>query len=666
MAGVYDSLARGVESGFGMSMRYDAAQEEKRARAFQEGRQKVADARADEEFGLRKKRMADEDFLRASGATTGLLERRKGGLEGLSIAARTANRPVDPAVASEYAGVDKQLSAARQKAMDYWSRAQGGREDPLQTPDADLYRNTALAIGRRPEELPEVARSIKDMQDAIQTGNTGLAVQSANVLMAPQLRRGVGSPSPQGGTIVRKEIIGLDPARGGDGRDHPNMVIPRLRVYVQMDGDSKTYHYDAPMSKGGGTDDAPVAIDMAHAMDWMGNLGVLANAMQRPEFAAKLEAGSKEAGAEVGRYLQQLTQIGDAKKPKPVVHSVPAGGSLAVLNPDGTPRVEIQGKPKAASAGAQTLEAKLAAVDALDVSDAEKQRLKRDIALGAGGRTTGLVQKPGGGAGGASKALGGAAAPDPGDPNAVDFWARAVIAGDRDWQVGLARSKSGSSLIEAVKRRVPVLAKEMGLEPQDIGTTRAQSAALAATMKDLTKRAEAVELFSNKVAKDMSTFETILAQVGSDSPILVNKPINYLRRQLSSPELAQLDLAAKQVGTEYERLITGGTLSVAQLHVGAQEDAKKLINGDMSVPQARAVLDVMRTEMKNARDAAHESEGRIRERMRGLGRGNGATPGAAPAAGGSPPVDRLKEGQVTTFANGQKWTLKNGQPAKVE
>jgi hypothetical protein len=666
MAGVYDSLARGIESGFGMGMRFDAAQEEKRARAFQEGRQKASDARADEEAAARRKREADADFLRASGATTGLLERRKSELEGLSIAARTANQPVDPAVANEYASVDKQLSAARQQALDFWSRAQGGRVDPLQTPDADLYRNTALAIGRRPEELPEVARSIQDMQDAIQTGNTGLAVQSANVLMAPQLRRGVGSPSPQGGTIVRKEIIGLDPARGGDGRDHPNMVIPRLRVYVQMDGDSKTYHYDAPMSKGGGTDDAPVAIDMAHAMDWMGNLGVLANAMQRPEFAAKLEAGSKEAGAEVDRYLQQLTQIGDARKPKAEIRAIGPGGLAAVAR-DGTVTQVAPAKAVPKGAGAQTLEARLAAVDALDVSDAEKQRLKRDIALGAGGRTTGLVQKPGGGGGGGktSAALGGAAAPNPSDPNAVDFWARAVIAGDRDWQVGLARSKSGSSLIEAVKRRVPELAKEMGLDPQDMGTTRAQSAALAATMKDLTKRAEAVELFSNKVAKDMNTFETILAQVGTDSPIFVNKPINFLRRQFSSPELAQLDLAAKQVGTEYERLITGGTLSVAQLHVGAQEDAKKLINGDMSVPQARAVLDVMRQEMKNARDAAHESEGRIRERMRGLGRGREPAAGGA-ATGGSPPVDRLKEGQVTTFANGQKWTLKNGQPAKVE
>jgi hypothetical protein len=652
MAGVFDSLARGVESGFNMGLRADAAAEERRARKVQEERQARADARLEEENEIGARRRADEDFTRSAGLRMKVLGERKGELESLSVAARTANQPIDPAVASEYAGVEKQLSSLRQQAMDYWSRVQGGRIDPEQTPDADLYRNTAVAIGRRPEELPEIVRAIDDMQDAIGTGNAGLAVQSANTLMAPQLRRGIGTPSPYGGKIIRKEIIGLDPARGGDGRDHPNMVIPRLRVYVQMDElDGKQYHYDAPMSKGGGTDDAPVAIDISRAMDWMGNMGVLAAALQKPEFRAKLEEGSKKAGAEVDMFLQQLTQIADSKKPKPTIRPIGPNG-LAEFDAQGNVIGVIEPAKKAPAAAVQTLEARMAAVDALEgISDAEKTRLKRDITLGAGGRTTGLVQKPGGGGGSGSgggtgaggkpsAALGGAVAPDGVGADAVDFWAKAVIAGDRDWQVGLGRSKSGASLIEAVKRRVPELAKELGLEPQDIGTTRAQSAALGATMKELTKRAEAVELFASKVEKDMRTLDAELDKAALSSPLLINRPINFLRREFSDPALARLDLAAKQVGAEYERLITGGTLSVAQLHVGAQEDAKKLINGDMTPKQARAVMDIMRTEMQNARDAAHESEIRIRERMQALGRGRDAAPGGTPTApkpaGGTP------------------------------
>ncbi len=41
-------------------------------------------------------------------------------------------------------------------------------------------------------------------------------------------------------------------------------------------------------------------------------------------------------------------------------------------------------------------------------------------------------------------------------------------------------------------------------------------------------------------------------------------------------------------------------------------------------------------------------------------------PGAPAAAGGTPPPTALKEGAVTTFRNGQRWTLKGGQPVQVQ
>lgn len=44
----------------------------------------------------------------------------------------------------------------------------------------------------------------------------------------------------------------------------------------------------------------------------------------------------------------------------------------------------------------------------------------------------------------------------------------------------------------------------------------------------------------------------------------------------------------------------------------------------------------------------------------------GTTPTGPQAPGsGTPPITALKEGVVTTFANGQKWTLRNGIPQRV-
>lgn len=297
-------------------------------------------------------------------------------------------------------------------------------------------------------------------------------------------------------------------------------------------------------------------------------------------------------------------------------------------------------------------------------AQSELDGINKEIA-GQGGTIAAPGSKTAAAAPTSSPALGDTTAPDPKADHmaAVKFWAKAVIAGDRDWQVGLSRGKDGAKLISDVKAYVPKLAAEMGLDPQDMGTTRAQSAALSSTLKDLTKRAEAVELFSNKVSKDMATFDSLLDNASTGSPLLISKPINTLRRQFSDPDLAQLDLAAKQVGAEYERLITGGTLSVAQLHAGASEDAKALINGDMPPAEARAKMQIMRQEMANAKAAAHESQARVTDQMRALGRGRGsglpsATSSTAKPPPGVPTAVNPKTGERLVLQNGQWVPLK--------
>jgi hypothetical protein len=242
---------------------------------------------------------------------------------------------------------------------------------------------------------------------------------------------------------------------------------------------------------------------------------------------------------------------------------------------------------------------------------------------------------------------GGGIAPEITDPTTkerIDFYAKQEIAGMKDWRTNF-RGKDAQIMLAQVMRRVPEMAKELGIAPEDLGTNRANYTALSATQRDITKRQEAVDLFSSKVERDMKTLDNLLDSATTGSPLLVSKPINYLRRQFSDPGLSQLDLAAKQVGTEYERLITGGSLSIAQLHTGAQDDAARLINGDMTPKQARAIMDTMRIEINNARAAAKESTDRIGKKIKELG--------------GAP----KPETQVQTATNpktGEKLMLKDG------
>lgn len=638
--GVYDALARGVESGFNMGLQADAATEAKRSRKVQEDRQRAADTRADEDLTLRRGREAREDRRTgvrdrldlADRAGRALTERQKE-LVGLSTAAQTAGQPVDPALANEYGQNAQSLAQIRQQALDFFSRAQTGQINPLDAPDADLYLNWTAATGMKPSELPAVAAGANDVTAGLETGNQGLIVQGVNKLMAPQLRIGVGTPSPHGGTITRKEIIGLDPAIDASGRERPDYVIPRMRIYTDEVGpDGKELFYDAPLTqrRTGDPDDPVVAINMKKGMDWMGNLGVLAEAAQNPQIAAKLAAGEKSAGPAADRYLAELTSLGKPKR-TPKAHNLAPDASLLITDDNsGELIARYEGKPKTET----SLQAsQRRAYDAL-----ARQRDSKGAA-GAGD---------------------------------------AAAAGEEDWTVlaqiyldtgkapPLAVGRQGSAERAAFRKAVVDEAGKRGMNGSEVVADRATVAGLTKTQADLQKRASAVELFSNKVAKDMKTFDALLDKAAWNTPTLVNKPINFLRRQFSDADLAQLDLAAKQVGAEYERLITGGTLSVAQLHVGAAEDAKKLINGDMPPRVARAVMQTMVQEMKNANAAAVEELKKVNDQIKNRGKGDdGAAP--APAAGGStPPISALKEGQVTTFGNGQRWTLQNGQPVQVK
>lgn len=319
---VYGAAAEGIESGFGMAMRAQEGEERRRRTKVVEDReteqlrlQRDRSDREERRLDRQERRGALQDRLSLLNSGVQTVQGRQKELVGLSTAAQTAGKPVDPALAEEYGRNAEWLARTRQSAMDFFSRAQTGQVDPLSVPDDEFYLHWTAATGMRPEELPQAQQGINDVQAGLETGNQGLLLQGVNRLMAPQLRVGVGSPSPHGGAIVRKEIIGLDPARDANGRDWPNMVIPRLRVYVKTDKD-ETRYYDAPITKNrtGDPDDPVVAMDITRAMDWMGNLGVLTQAAQNPMVADKLARGAQGAGAQAQRYLDELTALGRPAK----------------------------------------------------------------------------------------------------------------------------------------------------------------------------------------------------------------------------------------------------------------------------------------------------------------------------------------------------------------
>lgn len=325
--GVGGAIAEGLESGWRMSREMDADVEAKRARKVQEDRQAAADTRAQQEFDLRKaadKRAADQtlyqnqrqDRLDQQTASDKAYQRLVGEREELvksSKAIQEAGGKVTPEMAAQFGQNEQSLAVARQEARNFFSRAQSGLVDPMSkdVSPGDLYFNMTAATGMAPEELQQMPKHIADIQSGMQTNNQGLTIQGVNGLMAPRLRMGVGTPSAHGGIIESKEIVGLVPAQDANGQVHPDKVFPVIRVNV-TGGDVPSYI--APMTHDGTVNGNIPPIDLKRAMDYMGNVGLLANATKNPQIADKLAQGKAEAGDRAQQYLDQLNALGKPKK----------------------------------------------------------------------------------------------------------------------------------------------------------------------------------------------------------------------------------------------------------------------------------------------------------------------------------------------------------------
>ena len=328
-----------------------------------------------------------------------------------------------------------------------------------------LTRAATVATGRAPTDYlradgqpAAVERAASDFMEGLKGGDEPRMLSGLNAMFAPQLRKGIGQPSPHGGTIVAKQIVNLVPAPGSDPNDPK--VIPTLRVFINSGKNFRgpvpegtpegaTGHYDAPLTENRSSDpnDKVKAIGMKEAMDYIGHQMSFVELMNRPE-AQQLLQGDQQAGDfNPQEYLSALSQVG-VKKPEQSVTmtSIPAGGSVLQSVKDKRGNVSntiIQGNEKPAPPNKQeeVLQAKLDAIDEDgDLSPKEKKAAKLAVLSGI---------KPGkyaGTLGSAAPATGGGG--KPGDTSKSD-----------DKRIGRALQSLKEDRLDLEKRKEVVLAE---------------------------------------------------------------------------------------------------------------------------------------------------------------------------------------------------------------
>ena len=258
----------------------------------------------------------------------------------------------------------------------------------------------------------------------------------------------------------------------------------------------------------------------------------------------------------------------------------------------------------------------------------------RERKAGMGGSSGGGMGAGGGGGSiGGSANPGAAAGKSDAEQKQIDYYSMMELMGDHSWKTGLSRGKDGAKMILAIEKYVPKLAETLEVTPGDVLANRGGLLANFKALTDATKREAGIELATNALDGHIANLNKLLdATAAKGGATIVNKPINAIRRAMSSPEIAQLDLAAKQVANEYERAMVGGSLSVAQLHQGAAEDANKLLNGDMTPEQIRAIIPIMRQEMAASKAGAQKTRKELQDRIRQpVGSGGAAPAGAQPS-----------------------------------
>ena len=647
--GLAARLAAGLNTGYGMAR--DAYQDELAEK--QRAEDQVYKARADERADAASKRENErlelsrqverrqqerldeqERRQRMTDAAT-LLEKSNADILARSRARTGAGMPVDPGDEEEYEQnraalrrirQDALRRIRRQDALNFFSRVSAGTASIDDVSPGDFYVNFTAATDMEPEELAKMPKYIDDIQAGLQTGNQGLVVEATNGLMAPQLRRGVGAPSPYGGVIVKKEIIGLDPARDANGQDHPNRFIPRLRVYVDhpsMQGprmeNGATGYYDTVMTKRGTTEetDLPVAIDIGKAMDWMGNLGVLANAVQNPQVAARLEQGKREKGADAKRYRDDLIAMSRPTKKNTTVDKVNLGDRQLLITRDET----------------------------------GKEVSREEIKKGAVPR----ILAPHGGAGGSKPAV----EPTLSD-RALTKMAMQALNGDDSVFTNLGRGAQGAANVVALRNRITELGDELGITVPEQVLAKAEFQGQKAAQRALGTRTANFGLAEKEALEMADLVVNTSAVVARTNFMPVNKAIIAYNDQTGDPETRAFGAALNSFINAYARAVS----PVGTPHVSDKDHARAMLSRADGHKALVAIMDQLKAEMKAAEKAPsavrdqlrrqfNEGSARIRERGQGAKTptfASEADAAAAAKAGKIKPGDRITiNGQTGTW-----------------
>lgn len=619
----YSAAVAGIESGMGLARQAKldedrrAAESTARADALEQRTyQRTRDAKNDERTAAQDKRQADADARQKRLDELAILDKEAADLntEGTTLWSQYgAYDKVPEDVRGKYTSRAREVrerraaarrsfyqpdvDTARKEAAETWSRVEAGQLSLGDLTPDQLYKSIVVQA-RRPitdflRSDPQgpaapVEQAALDLEAGMQTGNRDLIVRAANVLLAPELRVGVGSPGRDGSEIIEKRIVQLAPHP-----QDPQQVLPILEVKVKRE-DGSIGTYLAPVTKGRGSyandpEAVPATISIEAAMNRVGQLATLASFVNRPEVSKALGSAT-EGKATADQFLEALGMMGVASPKKQISRErFDLGGQIVEREVDASGNI------------------------------IREQRLAKTLP----------PKQPGG----------------EGGPTAEE---RNVAAQERRLA---AAEKTGLITPEEAREQ----RRKMALGG---GSSKGQMSSPA----DLFK--------AENTLRDEHTKQ-------STSFVKIRDAFSKVNEAAKNPNAAS-DIAlifSYMRILDPESVVREGEFATAEKARGVPDTVinlyNKVLKGERLNNEQRAKFV---GEAKKVYDSQRRSQDKLDKTYRGLAERYSLNPDNIvqdftledPAAS-MPPAARasLKEGQITTFGNGQKWTLRGGQPVQV-
>lgn len=650
--GIGGAAAAGLESGFNMGLRFDEAQERKRATGAAEERAvKLDTERATERE--RNNQIQDED--RQFSALTQKRDDQRYRLGAVHAKYKGApggipTAEVDPLL-TEIAGVHSEwlklvdqrakplVEQRQQQARDLNARMAIGQADIQALPSTEYNDHLLASTGFTAKQLlgPEVKQALIDAQAGLQAQNFEQVYKAANVLL-PEIRQGIGEPAKDGSIIINKELVGFAPApigplteagagpavtavnpvqgltaaltaatapdspapaaAGGEpgmlqpGTD-PDKLLPIIKVTTRQP-DGTITSYPAPITKGrNAASDAEIAgpVSMKDLMDRLGQVGVLAEWVQKPEVRAKLEEGVKatngkpttfeQAWGMVHGNLDALTDDNDPTSKKFKAYEKYAkehGISVAEVA-----RIFDGKEPKPLTGVAGTLAAiKTSNLSPADQTKAERVALKVDAAPKAPGKATG-----GTGLGSAPADSGSTAVGDelfkmlkPQDQATVE----GLIDGTIKPETLSVRNNHREMLVSVARRVAEGRQNGSTMNTSTAGVNTATEKAFTSGRPSLTVRA------MNTAVDHLDTLGKLAKALNNNDVQAVNALKNKAAEQFGDVDVTNFDAAKQIVADEVIKAVvaSGGSVGGA---LADREKAEAQIKNAKTPAQLQGVID---------------------------------------------------------------------------